>query len=369
MKFDYIIVGAGLTGVVIANKLAENKNNSILIIEKREHIAGNCYDFKDDSGIIVHKYGPHCFHTNTEKVWKYLSLFTDWEQYEHRVLAKVDNNLVPVPFNLTSIKKCFDNKTSAVLIEKLISKYGLNTKIAILDLKKENDIELKMLSDFVYKKIFLGYTIKQWGMKPEELSSSVTARIPIFISEDDRYFQDKYQAIPIAGYTKMVENMLDKPNITLLLDTNYFEIKEKLVYKKLFFCGMIDEFYNYRFGKLPYRSLRFDFENYDSNPFQPTTQINYPNENDYTRITEFIHFYKNKNYNKTIIAKEYPFQYKDELNEIPYYPIPQTKNIELYKKYQNISNNDVIFVGRLGNYTYYNMDQIVEQALKLCEKI
>ena len=363
MKYDYIIVGAGLAGSVIANKLAEDKNNSILIIDKREHIAGNCYDFEDSNGIIIHKYGPHCFHTNNEKIWKYLSLFTEWEIYEHRVLAKIDDKLVPVPFNLTSIKKCFPNDIADLIIKKLLAKYSPNTKIAILELLKENDKYLKILADFVYEKIFHNYTIKQWNMKPEELSSSVTARIPIFISEDDRYFQDKYQAVPKEGYTKMIKNMLDKLNINILLNTDYFEIKDKLKYKKIFFSGMIDEFYEYRFGKLPYRSLRFDFESSNKVPYQPTTQVNYPSENYYTRITEFIHFYKNKNYNKTIIAKEYPFQYENNSNDIPYYPIPQKRNIELYKKYQSISNDKIIFIGRLGNYSYYNMDQVVERSL------
>ena len=364
MKYDYVIVGAGLSGTIIANKLAENKNNSILIIEKRNHIAGNCYDFKDNNGIIIHKYGPHCFHTNNENVWKYLSLFTEWTEYKHKVLAKINDKLIPVPFNLTSIRKCFDN--ADLLIEKLIAKYNYNTKIPILDLLKENDEHLKMLADFIYQNVFLGYTIKQWGMKPEDLSNSVTARIPVFISEDEHYFQDKYQALPKEGYTKMVENMLNKPNIELLLNTDYLKIKDKLKYKKIFYSGMIDEFYDYCFGKLPYRSLRFDFETLNKIHFQSVAQVNYPNENDYTRITEFNHFYKNKNYDKTVIAKEYPFQYEDNLNNIPYYPIPQTQNTELYEKYKNIStSNDIIFIGRLGHYSYYNMDQVVAQSLEI----
>jgi UDP-galactopyranose mutase len=366
MKYDYIIVGAGLSGAVVANMLAENKNKSVLVIEKRKHIGGNCYDFKDDNEILIHKYGPHCFHTNSEKVWKYLSRFTDWEPYEHKVLAKIDEHFVPVPFNLTSIKKCFPD-IADLLIDKLILRYSLESKIPILELQKDNDEDLKQLADFIYKKIFLGYTIKQWGMKPEELSHSVTDRIPIFISNDDRYFQDKYQAVPKDGYTKMVTNMMDKPNIKVLLNTDYFEIKDNIKYEKLFFSGMIDKFYHYRFGKLPYRSLKFEFETINKIPFQSVAQVNYPNENNYTRITEFIHFYKNKNYDKSIIAKEYSFQYENNSKEPPYYPIPQKSNIELYEKYKNISNSNIIFIGRLGNYSYYNMDQVVAQALLLCD--
>ncbi|MCL2040369.1 MAG: UDP-galactopyranose mutase [Bacteroidetes bacterium] len=364
MKYNYVIVGAGLAGVVIANKLANhNENKSILIVEKRNHIAGNCYDFVDENGIIIHKYGPHCFHTNKEKVWKYLSQFTEWLPYEHRVLAKIQNNFVPIPFNLTSVRQCFP-LIADDLVNKLIAKCGNNNKIAILELINENDKQLKELADFIYENVFLGYTIKQWGMAPLELDKSVTSRIPVFISEDDRYFQDKYQAIPKYGYTKMIEKMLDKNNIEVLLDTDFFDIKDKLQYTdKLYFSGMIDEFYDYCYGQLPYRSLRFDFETLDK-PCQSVVQVNYPNDYDYTRITEFIHFYKNKNYTKSVIAKEYPFQYDHSSKEPPYYPIPQKKNAELYKKYKSI-NNDIVFVGRLGRYSYYNMDQVVAECLSL----
>ena len=380
MKFDYIIVGAGLSGCVIAEQLAKSENKKILIIEKRNHIAGNCYDFRDENNILIHKYGPHIFHTNNEKVWNYISQFTEWENYQHQVLGSVDGMLIPIPFNINSINKCFPKSMSKKIEAKLLEKYQYETKIPILQLMKENDDLLKTFADFIYNKIFLGYTVKQWNLKPEELDKSVTARIPVFISRDNRYFQDKYQGIPKFGYTKIIENMIDKPNIHLLLNTNFFDIKNELQYDKLIFTGMLDEYFNYEYGKLPYRSLRFEFETIELSPkfnhYQQVAQVNYPNEYDFTRITEFIHFKQyfynksyNKNYNKSVIAKEYPIPYTNN-NEIPYYPIPQKENNELANKYKNLTKSlkNIIFLGRLADYSYYNMDQTIERALIVAEK-
>jgi len=372
MKFDYIIVGAGLSGCVVAEQLSKSENKKILIVEKRNHIAGNCYDFRDENNILIHKYGPHIFHTNNEKVWNYLSEFTEWEKYQHRVLANIDGILTPVPFNLNSIHKCFPATVAQKLETKLIEKYQYGTKIPILQLKKENDELLKMLADFIYEKVFLNYTVKQWNLKPEELDETVTARIPVFISRDDRYFQDKYQGIPKLGYSKLVEKMIDKPNIHLLLNTDFFAIKNDLQYEKLIFTGKIDEYFAFEFGKLPYRSLLFEFEKFElpnfQKNYQTVAQINYPNEYNFTRITEFIHFFAHQNFhNKTVIAREFPTSYSGNSNEIPYYPIPQKANNELAEKYKNCAKelSDVVFLGRLADYKYYNMDQVVERALEL----
>jgi UDP-galactopyranose mutase len=376
MKFDYVIVGAGISGCVCAEQLAQQESKQILIIEKRNHIAGNCYDFRDENNILIHKYGPHIFHTNNNNVWKYLSNFTDWELYQHRVLGLIDGMNVPIPFNLNSIHKCFSANLANKIETELLEKFEYGEKIPILKLRQENSPLLKMLADYIYEKVFLGYTIKQWGMEPEELAWSVTSRIPVFISNDDRYFQDKYQGIPKLGYTKLVENLIDRPNIHLLLNTDFNKIKDELEYERLIYTGMIDEFFEYEFGKLPYRSLRFDFEKFDlpneQRYFQPVSQMNYPSNYDYTRITEFSHFFKNKNfYNKTVIAKEYPMPYTHCPNEIPYYPIPQKQNSKIYDKYVALTKGTeyIIFLGRLADYSYYNMDQAIARALKVSSKL
>lgn len=375
MRFDYIIVGAGFSGCVVAEQLAKSENKKILIVEKRNHIGGNCYDFRSENNILIHKYGPHIFHTSNEKVWKYLSQFTEWEKYQHQVLANVDGILIPVPFNLNSIYKCFPKLIAEKIEEKLLEKYQFGTKIPILQMKKENDNLLKMLADFIYNKVFLGYTLKQWDLKPEELDESVTARIPVFISRDNRYFQDKYQGIPKQGYTKLIEKMLDKSNIHLLLNTDFFAIKNELQYEKLIFTGMIDEFFEFSFGKLPYRSLRFEFETLElpaAARYQPVAQVNYPNEYDFTRITEFTHFFEHQNFcNKTEIAKEYSILYSNNFKEIPYYPIPMKQNEILADKYKQKAKKlqNVVFLGRLADYNYYNMDQAIARALELANKI
>lgn len=367
MKYDIVVVGAGLAGAVLAEQLSANSKKSILIVEKRNHIAGNCYDYMD-SGILVHKYGPHAFHTNSELVWNYLSLFTEWHHYEHRVTGEINGNLVPIPFNLTSIKKCFDINTANTIIKKLTKRWKNGDKKTIWELKQEKDEHLKLLADFIYNKVFLNYTIKQWGVKPEELSPSVVARIPIYISEDDRYFQDKYQAIPKNGYTAMFKNIIDKPNIEVMLNTDFFDIKQNLIYDKLYYTGMIDEFFDYKMGTLPYRSLEFVLHKIKGGLQYPTAQTNYPNEHEYTRITEFAHFQSPRDITHTILAYEYPQAYNK--HNIPYYPIPNKNNEILATKYKELTKKlkNVEFYGRLANYCYYNMDQIVASVLLANER-
>ncbi len=369
MKFDYLIVGAGFSGCILAERIATQLDKKVLIVEKRNHIAGNAYDYYDENGILVHKYGPHIFHTNSKKVWDYLSAFTEWRYYYHKVLAVVDGQKIPVPFNLNSLRILFPEKYAEKLEKMLIQEYGYGIKIPILKFLETSKGELKQLAKFIYEKIFYGYTLKQWELKPEELDPGVTARVPgIFISKDDRYFQDKYQGIPKSGYTEMFKRMINHPNIHLLLNTDYKDIIEDIKFDKLIFTGPIDYFFDYIYGTLPYRSLRFKFAKFDVNYFQEVAQINYPNDYSYTRITEFKHLTGQLSPH-TVVAYEYPERYEVGLNE-PYYPVPQEKNMEIYKRYINEAkklNGIVYFVGRLADYKYYNMDQIVARALNVFE--
>lgn len=367
MIYDYLVVGAGLAGSVLAERIASVNGKKVLVIDKRDHIAGNCFDFIDESGILVHKYGPHIFHTNNQKVWDYLTQFTDWHFYEHRVLAVIGDKKVPVPFNLSSIDILFDKEKAERLKKLLIDNYGEEVKIPILKLKETDNPELKELADFIYNFIFLGYTSKQWGLKPEELDFSVTSRIPVFISRDDRYFQDKYQAIPKAGYTKMIENILNHPNIDLRLNTKFEDVMN--LAERIIYTGPIDEYFDYKHGKLPYRSLEFKFCTLNQSRFQERAQVNYPNDHDFTRITEFSHFLSDFKDNTTI-AYEYPKEYIHGINE-PYYPIPSNKSAEIYEKYKQEMidlEGKVFFVGRLAEYVYYNMDQVVGVALMMFDK-
>ena len=366
MKYDYLIVGAGLSGCIMAERIASQLNKKVLLIDKRNHIGGNCYDFKDGNGILIHKYGPHIFHTSNKKVWDYLSQFTEWDIYFHKVLAVLEGKKVPVPFNLNSIKAIFPDKFSSLIEEKLMNKYGYGIKIPILKLMENEDADLKFLANYIYKNIFLGYTVKQWGLKPEELDYSVTSRIPVFISKDDRYFQDTYQVIPKEGYSNIFNNMLKHKNIEILLNEDYKNVKNSVSFDKMIFTGPID----YSFGELPYRSLSFKFDSYKTEYFQETAQVNYPNNFDFTRITEFKHFYQFNKNDLTIIGYEFPEEFIKGKNE-PYYPIPKKENDDLFKKYYDESvklEGKVWFVGRLAEYKYYNMDQIAGVSLQLFEK-
>ncbi len=378
--FDYLIVGSGFAGSVIAERIANVLNKKVLIIEKRNHIGGNCYDYKDENGIIIHKYGPHLFHTNDKQVFDYLSNFTDWNIYHHKVLAFIDGKKVPIPFNFNTIEQLFPSTLAKKLQEKLLSRYKYGSKVPILELKKEEDKDLKFLADFVYEKVFKNYTAKQWNMKPEDIDPEVTARVPVFIGKDDRYFNDKYQAIPKDGYTKIFERMLKHPNIKLMLNTDYKEVididfENKKIYffgnefkGKLIFTGMIDELFNYKFGKLPYRSLDLRFETIEKEQFQEVATVNYPNDYNFTRITEFKHIHPAKT-EKTTILKEYPKEYKE--GDTPYYPVFTPENRQKYNQYRELLTDfeQIVPVGRLADYRYYDMDDIVKKALEVFENL
>ena len=382
--FDYIVVGAGFAGAVVAERLATQLEKKVLIIEKRNHIGGNCYDYRDENNILIHKYGPHLFHTDNKEVFNYLSQFTDWHKYQHKVLAFIDGQKVPIPFNFNSINKVFPEITARRLQKKLLKRYGQDTKIPILKLREERDEDLKSLADFVYEKVFLNYSAKQWGVRPDDIDPAVTARVPVFIGWDDRYFNDQYQGIPMDGYTGIFTRMLCHSNIEILLNTDFREVMKvdcnagRIFFKDVeftgtvIFTGMIDEFFNYQFGPLPYRSLDLQFETLSQEIFQETATVNYPNDFDFTRITEFKHIHPLES-QKTTILKEYPKDYKVGV-DIPYYPVFTDSNRNLYLRYKQLSGkfNNLVMLGRLAEYQYYDMDDIVEKALeafrKLCDE-
>ncbi|WP_260412184.1 UDP-galactopyranose mutase [Alkalihalobacillus sp. TS-13] len=370
LKIDWLIVGAGFSGCIVAEQIARRLDQNVLIVEKRDHIGGNAYDCYDDNGILVHQYGPHLFHTNSKKVWDYLSRFTEWIHYQHHVLAVIDGKKVPVPFNLNTLHLLFPKGYANQMEGKLIDRYGFGKKVPILEMLEDQDEEIRHLADFVYEKVFLGYTLKQWGVDPKNLDPSVTARVPIHISRDDRYFQDKYQAVPKKGYTDMFKNIIKHPNIKLLLKTDYKDLKGNFSSAKMIYTGPIDEFFDYKYGELPYRSLQFK-SIYHSNEdyYQETSQINYPNDYDFTRITEYKHITQQKISGTTIMIEE-ACPYLPQAND-PYYPIPKKEHAVLYRKYQSEAEkiiDKVLFIGRLAEYRYYNMDQVVARALHVFEK-
>ena len=362
-----VVVGCGISGAVVANLLAAKFNEKVIIIEKKNHIAGSCFDYRDDNGICIHKYGSHIFHTNSDIVWEYLLQFSKFNDYKHNVIALIDGIETNIPFNFNSLYQVFPENLAFKLKNKLIEYYGKNSKVPILELKKVKDNDLNFLADFIYKKVFLEYTKKQWGIPPEKIDSSVTARVPIYIGEDNRYFHDKYQGIPIYGYTELIKKMITHPNITVMLNTDYKNIKLK--YKRLFYTGSIDEFFDYKYGKLPYRSLRFELEEYNKEYYQKSAVVNYTTNEDYTRIHEYKHYLNDKS-ERTVIVKEYSEAYEEGKNE-RYYPIVNEKNILLYNKYledaQNIRN--LWFLGRLGDYKYYDIDKAIIRAIELIDSI
>jgi len=367
--FDYLIVGAGFAGSVLAERIASQLDKKVLIVDKRNHIGGNAFDYYNEEGILVHKYGPHIFHTNSKKVIDYLSQFTEWRPYFHRVLAVVEGEKVPVPFNLNSIYKLFPQMFARRLEEELIKNFGYGQKIPILKLRETTNKNLKWLADYIYDNIFYGYTVKQWDLKPEELDAAVTARVPVYISRDDRYFQDTYQLMPKNGYTNLFENMLNHKNIKIMLQTDYKAVLDVVKFNKLIFTGSIDEFFDYQFGELPYRSLNFEFVTHNSEFHQETGTINFPNDYLFTRITENKYLTGQKS-DKTTAIIEYPARYENKKVQIPYYPIPRTENNQLFEKYAKEAKkiNTVIFCGRLADYKYYNMDQIAARALTIFER-
>ncbi|MFL5735188.1 MAG: UDP-galactopyranose mutase [Chloroflexia bacterium] len=359
--FDYLVVGAGFAGSVLAERLATQQDKKVLVVDKYPHIGGNAYDHYDASGILIHKYGPHIFHTNSAKVFEYLSGFTPWRQYQHRVLAYVDGQFVPMPINLDTVNKLYGlNLTSFELEE-----WFASVAEPVEECLTSEDVVVSKVGRDLYNKFFRGYTRKQWGLDPSELDASVTSRVPVRTNRDDRYFTDTYQVMPLYGYTKMFEKMLSHPNIKVMLNTDYREIEGIIPYREMIYTGPVDAFFNHRFGKLPYRSLEFQHETLDMEVFQPTGTVNYPNEYPYTRISEFKYL-TGQQLSKTSIVYEFPCDNGD-----PYYPVPRPENAELYKKYQALAEDTdgVYFVGRLATYKYYNMDQVVAQALSVYEKI
>lgn len=359
--YDYMIVGAGFAGSVLAERLARVENKKVLIIDRRNHIAGNAYDYYDEAGILVHKYGPHIFHTNSKDVFDYLSQFTEWRNYQHRVLASVDGQLLPIPINLNTINKMYGLNLNSDELTDFFKERAEKKK----EVLTSEDVVINSIGRELYEKFFKGYTKKQWNLDPSQLSASVIARIPTRTNKDDRYFTDTFQVMPLHGYTKMFEKMLDHPNIHVMLNTDYKDVMGVIPYKKLIFTGPIDEYFDFRFGKLPYRSIEFKFETLDQEKFQETGTINYPNDYGFTRITEFKHLSGQKHH-KTSIVYEFPKTDGD-----PYYPIPRPENASIYKQYHQLAlqMKNTYFVGRLATYKYYNMDQVVAQALATFKQI
>ncbi|WP_421830700.1 UDP-galactopyranose mutase [Larkinella sp.] len=360
--YDFAIVGAGYAGSVLAERLASQSGKKVLVLDKRPHIGGNAYDYYNEDGILIHLYGPHIFHTNSPEVFGYLSNFTEWRPYEHRVLASVEGQLLPIPINLDTVNKLYGkNFTSEELGE-----YFKTVGEPVEDIKTSEDVVVSQVGRDLYEKFFKFYTKKQWGVYPSELDKSVTSRIPTRTNQDDRYFSDEFQSMPLHGFTKMFEKMVDHPNITLMLGTDFKEVKETLSYDQLIYTGPVDEYFDHCFGKLPYRSLHFEHKTLNEEWHQPVAVVNYPNDNAYTRITEYKHLTGQEHPTKTSITFEYPQSEGD-----PYYPVPMPENAELYRKYKQLADQqqNVYFVGRLGTYRYYNMDQVVAQALTLYKKL
>ena len=359
--FDYLIVGAGFSGSTLAERLASQLNKKVLLIDKRPHIGGNAYDRFDDAGVLIHQYGPHIFHTNSRQVFDYLSLFTKWRAYQHRVLASVDGQLVPIPINLDTINQLYGLKLSSHELEGWFASVA-ETREQILT---SEDVVVSKVGRELYEKFFRGYTRKQWGIDPSELDACVTARVPTRTNRDSRYFTDSYQAMPLHGFTRMFENMLSHENIKIMLNTDYREVMDVIPFKQMIYTGPVDEYFDYRYGKLPYRSLAFQFETHNTRSYQSAPVINYPNDYAYTRVTEFKYL-TGQDHDKTTVVYEFPQDDGD-----PYYPVPRKENGELYKKYAALAEQtpNVHFAGRLATYKYYNMDQVVAQALTLFNKL
>lgn len=370
MKVDWLIVGAGFTGATVAERLATELNQKVLVIDRRFHIGGNAYDYFDAAGLMVHKYGPHIFHTYSKTVWDYLSRFTEWRPYYHHVLAVVEGKKVPLPFNLNSLASLFPDRYARKLEDLLVRTYGYGRKIPILRLRDHSNPDLRWLADYVYQNVFASYTQKQWELTPEQLNESVTARVPVYVSKDNRYFQDTYQAMPRQGYAELFQRMLSHPNIRLLLNCDYREIEGDIQFKRMLFTGPVDAFFDFRHGRLPYRSLRFEVSTLDQDCHQEVGTVNYPNEYDFTRITEQKYLTGQRS-SKTTLVTEYPSPFIPGVNE-PYYPVPQEANDHTYALYRReieSLSGKVLFAGRLADYKYYNMDQAVARALHVFQNI
>jgi UDP-galactopyranose mutase len=358
---DWLIVGAGFAGAVLAERIATQRDETVLVIDRREHIGGNAYDHLDAAGILIHRYGPHIFHTNSEAIVRYLSQFTEWRPYEHRVLAQVDGKLVPIPINLDTVNTLYGLSLDSEGMEGFLA----SRREKVDEIRTSEDVVVSTVGRELYEKFFQGYTRKQWGLDPSQLSRAVTSRIPTRTNRDDRYFTDTFQQMPAAGYTEMFQNMLDHPNIRVELGTDWNPARDQVRARRIIFTGPIDEFFGYRFGRLPYRSLRFVHETCDVEWVQPVGVVNYPQTEDYTRITEYKHL-TGQTHPKTSLSYEYPTDEGD-----PYYPVPRPENQELYRAYRDEAQKlaNVWFVGRLASYQYLNMDQVVGQALATFDRI
>ncbi|WP_133479105.1 UDP-galactopyranose mutase [Cognatilysobacter segetis] len=361
MKTDVLIVGAGFSGSVVARELAE-RGYRVLVIDKRDHIGGNAYDRMDAHGVLIHPYGPHIFHTNADRIAEYLTQFTEWRPYEHRVLAKVEDKLVPIPINIDTVNALYGMD----LDEDTIQGFYDSVREPREKIRTSEDVVVNAVGQDLYEKFFRGYTRKQWGLDPSELNASVAARVPTRTNRDDRYFTDKFQKMPAEGYTKMFERMLDHPNIAIELGADFFELRDRVQARHIVYTGPVDAFYAYCYGHLPYRSLRFEHEHLpDTEWYQSVGTVNFPNDYAYTRTTEFKHL-TGQQHRGTSLVREFPTAEGD-----PYYPVPRPENELLFKKYEALAEQeqDVTFVGRLAQYRYYNMDQCVGAALKSVDYI
>lgn len=377
--FDSVIIGAGVAGSVAARELAE-AGRKVLVLEQRDHIGGNCYDEKDEHGILIHKYGPHIFHTKEQRAYDYLSRFTKWYAFGHEVAANVHGKLIPVPFNLNTLHMVYEKEKADALEKKLVDAFGMETRVPILKLREQEDPEIRQIADYVYENIFLHYTMKQWGQKPEEIDPAVTGRVPVLISYDNRYFQEPYQGMPKDGYTPMFEAMLDHPGITvetgvdartrLSFPEDQVRLDGERFFGEVIYTGPLDELFGCRFGRLPYRSLNFEFEYLDQEDYQGRSVVNYTVSEDFTRITEFKHLTGQKAEGTTIV-REYPFAYTGAEGEIPYYSIANEENRKLYERYRELLSGipNVYLLGRLAEYQYYNIDAMVMKALELTDAI
>ena len=361
MKLKYVIVGAGLAGLTVAERIANELNEEVLVIEKRGHIGGNVYDSYNEDGILIHNYGPHIFHTNDREVYQYLSRFTKWRDFWHRVLTYVDGNLIPMPITVETINRIYNLNLNCFEVEAFLKKQAVDLE----EIKTSKDVALSKVGQDIYEKIFETYTKKQWGIDPAELDTSVISRIPIRLNRDTRYFADKYQGMPAHGYTKMCENMIRNKKIKILLNTDYKEIMDDISFDRLIYTGAADEYYDYKYGKLKYRSINFVFETHDREEYQEAPVVNYPNDYDFTRITEFKKL-SGQVHRKTTICKEFPTSEGE-----PYYPFPTKECKAQYALYQEEMKKEekVLFIGRLAEYRYYNMDGVVRRALDAFEEL
>lgn len=383
MSWDALVIGAGFSGAVMAERFASVNGWRVLVLEQREHIGGNCYDYRNEQGIIVHRYGPHLFHTSKQRVWDYLSQFTDWHPYEHKVLTSVDGQLVPLPFNLNTLHQMYPPSQAARMEQALIASYGVDARVSILQLKEHPDELLQSLGRYVYERFFVNYTTKQWGCRPEDISPQVIARVPVVISRDDRYFHDTYQAIPRQGYTALFKQLLANPKIKVELkqqagqrirlvpDSGEVLLDNRPFKGPVVYTGMLDELFGFGAGELPYRSLQFEYETLETHRYQPATTVNYPNEYRYTRITEFKHILPCES-RYTTIVREYPQDYQrdDPQCNIPYYPVFTEQNQQAYENYREMLDQypSLLALGRLADYRYYNMDDAVDRALGCFEE-